>query len=443
MAPQRLLTYLKQSATLGVPYGVILIFGAFGPATTHLLPIDESNILGTIFLLNISLSMLFTPIKFFKMKHIKKAVILFTSIVTSGVIFFPIVSFKLQVVIMCLFGINLGLFARIWAFKIQHIRQKINQVILLVGVLLISYGLLYIANVTFPSIPKNYVTVLPGLLLISCLALYFPLPEFSYKDKSFSNSILGKFPAKVLIIIYIIFITAGFTYVGIYPKLIEYQPYDRYYNVLPFLLTLLLIPFIIKKLGQRALLYLGITCLGLSYCFFLFTPQTSIYFLIQSFLQPGWAFLDFFAWILGLEIASIIHRPQYVNKTVGAFLLGTFTGALLFQLLKDYFPITSPIFLFLSIVPLFMVIPLFFHIYQQEFETEQTTEKLPIDRLTKREQEITLYLMDGKTQKEIMEITNISKNTLKTHSRNIYRKLDVKNRDELCQKNIIKKKLII
>lgn len=443
MAPQRLLTYIKESATLGIPYGVILIFGAFGPATTQLLSLDESNYLGTIFLLCISVSMLFTPIKFFTLKHIREIIILFTLITGLGVIIFPIISIQIKIIIMCLFGVNLGLFARIWAFKIQHIRQKINQVLLLVGVLFISYGLLYIANVTFPSIPKNYITVLPGLLLILCLTLYFPLPVFVYKEKSYAVNILGKFPPKVLIIIYIIFITAGFTYVGIYPKLVEYQPFDRYYNVLPFLLTLLLIPFIINKLGQRALLYLGITCLGLSYCFFLFTPQTSIYFLIQSFLQPGWAFLDFFAWMIGLEIASIIHRPQYVNKTVGAFLLGTFTGALLFQLLKDHFPITSPIFLFLSIVPLFMVIPLFFYIYQQEFETDKTVEKLPIDRLTKREQEIALHLMDGKSQKEILQLTNISKNTLKTHSRNIYRKLDVKNRDELCQKNMVKKKLII
>lgn len=443
MASKRLLTYIKHSATLGVPYGVILIFGAFGPATSQLLTLEESNILGTIFLLCISLSMMLTPIKLFHFKYIKEVIILFTFITASGVILFPIVPFRFKVTIMCLFGMNLGLFARIWAFKIQHIRNSINQVKLLVGVLLISYGLLYIANITFPSIPKHYITVLPSLLLLSCLSLYFPLPEFKYKNREFSKDTLGRFPSKVLVIIFIIFITAGFTYVGIYPKLVEYQPYDRYYNVLPFLLTLLIIPLIINRLGKRALLYLGITFLGLSYCFFLFTPQTSIYFLIQSFLQPGWAFLDFFAWILGVEIASIIQRPQYVNRTVGAFLLGTFTGAVLFQLLKDHFPISSPIFLFLSIVPLFMVIPLFFYIFQQTFEKNQAIDLLSMDNLTKREQEIAQYLFDGKTQKEIMELTNISINTLKTHSRNIYRKLGVKNRDELSHKNSIMKKLII
>ncbi len=53
--------------------------------------------------------------------------------------------------------------------------------------------------------------------------------------------------------------------------------------------------------------------------------------------------------------------------------------------------------------------------------------------LTKREVEITLLLMEGKTNKVIAETIFISLRTVETHIRNVYEKLQVSNKIELLK----------
>lgn len=52
------------------------------------------------------------------------------------------------------------------------------------------------------------------------------------------------------------------------------------------------------------------------------------------------------------------------------------------------------------------------------------------EELTVREKEILGYLVQGLTNKEIAAVTHLATDTIKTHLRNIYRKLDVKNRSQ-------------
>ncbi len=56
-------------------------------------------------------------------------------------------------------------------------------------------------------------------------------------------------------------------------------------------------------------------------------------------------------------------------------------------------------------------------------------EEDPVE-LTPREQEILRHLIRGLTNKEISSATNLAVDTVKTHLRNIYRKLQVKNRTQ-------------
>lgn len=52
------------------------------------------------------------------------------------------------------------------------------------------------------------------------------------------------------------------------------------------------------------------------------------------------------------------------------------------------------------------------------------------EELTAREKEILNYLVQGLTNKEIAAATHLATDTIKTHLRNIYRKLGVKNRSQ-------------
>ena len=52
-------------------------------------------------------------------------------------------------------------------------------------------------------------------------------------------------------------------------------------------------------------------------------------------------------------------------------------------------------------------------------------------KLTMREKEIVQLIVKGKTTTEIADVLSISSNTIETHRRNLYRKLEVKNLTEL------------
>ncbi len=64
-------------------------------------------------------------------------------------------------------------------------------------------------------------------------------------------------------------------------------------------------------------------------------------------------------------------------------------------------------------------------------EKSLTDEFIKDFSITKREQEIILALLDGKSNKELAETLFVSAKTIETHLANIYRKVGVKNRLEL------------
>lgn len=58
------------------------------------------------------------------------------------------------------------------------------------------------------------------------------------------------------------------------------------------------------------------------------------------------------------------------------------------------------------------------------------------NKLTKREIEITYLIIDGLKNKKIAEHLNLSYETVKTHRKNIFRKLQVQNATELFLKTL-------
>lgn len=54
--------------------------------------------------------------------------------------------------------------------------------------------------------------------------------------------------------------------------------------------------------------------------------------------------------------------------------------------------------------------------------------------LTKKETEVALLLIEGRKRDEILSLCSIANNTLKSHIRHVYRKMDVNGRSELAEK---------
>ncbi len=105
----------------------------------------------------------------------------------------------------------------------------------------------------------------------------------------------------------------------------------------------------------------------------------------------------------------------------------------LMNLILSFILNSVPFIFFISISILIYHIFYKFYFSSPISKTEKTLTEDFIKNfsITKREQEIIIALLDGKSNKELAETLFVSEKTVETHLANIYRKVGVKNRLEL------------
>jgi DNA-binding CsgD family transcriptional regulator len=343
---------------------------------------------------------------------------------------------------MLLLGFTEGRIALRWSKEFNNIPASGNRIFILTFALFTAYFLLYLANASFPSIPVGIIPLTCSIILVGTIPFLRLISSEKYGTHLFfskdvpemGSDISAKSKVTIYIIIFIIYLSAGFTYTIIFPDMRTYGNIDRYYNVLPFVLMIPIAGLIVFKAGVRHLLNIGIALLGISYILYQLPHRTATYFLVESFIQPGWAFIDLFVWIIGSYIARKNGKYQLLPFCVAIFLSGTVTGAVLSILFLrlELHHYKTIVFLSLSLLPLFFVIPLLNRIVSyRNVDSKNLKSIIPDNLLTDRENEIAHLLLKNKSQKEICGEIHISINTLKTHTRNIYRKLGVKNKQDL------------
>ncbi len=148
--------------------------------------------------------------------------------------------------------------------------------------------------------------------------------------------------------------------------------------------------------------------------------------------------------ILPTIVASVFLRNKKgsVNYGLLSQIMIAFYPLLLFVPLDLVFFISSPFKLIdisYSLFSIFVYLFIARH-YIYNYEPEKKNLMMEIDTfyhqndVSKREREIIDLLLDGKSNKEIACELFISYNTVKTHVKNIYRKLEVSNRVQLVHK---------
>lgn len=168
-----------------------------------------------------------------------------------------------------------------------------------------------------------------------------------------------------------------------------------------------------------------------------------------SLVEAAFAFIDLFLWVTLAELASTQIHPYRIYgfglfANVFAILAGGFAGNLLIRSDSSHFVLTG-LFAAGAIFLTFLIMPSLLRRLEEvrtNHNNNDTTEprsglpemfhRMPgAGSLTKREKEITLLLLQGLTNRETAATLSISENTLKTHIRNIYRKVGVTQKREL------------
>lgn len=181
----------------------------------------------------------------------------------------------------------------------------------------------------------------------------------------------------------------------------------------------------------------------------IFLTATSVY-LVINMQGEGWKLLTRFVQYQIYPIASLfiglngltawILRGKVENKEIKnemTMIARNFSVTIPLSLIDMIFLKESHIRLsFLALTPFFLHV--FFHLsryYYLNYETYPSEQELIPNMvklgLTEREREIALLIIKGINYSDIGEELFISVNTVKTHSKNIYRKTGVSNRTQL------------
>ncbi len=432
--------------TLGFAYGSTMVFTFFGPIINYTTGTfaPTLSIIAVIFHV---IGFLFKPTKIAKQPTFFYA---FMVILLPLIAVFHILPYYLQMITTMLYAYIIGRIGCLWTYIANknipnHIKGKVISLSLF-----ISATILYVVNMTLPVLTKGISLFFPIVMCIIAVFLYLKVEQkynhnsICYleqtKEKSSSNFIF------VTIFLIVVYVAGGFTYTGIYPSFKKYAHIDRYYNVLFYLIAIIIAGIILDKYGRKICFVLGVGLLGISFTFFVMPSSLLIYFITQTFLQSGWAFVNAFGWSFSWDMAERSKNENLFPRGISAMLIGTSIGALLSHVIEHLGFGDSSIYGIVTFLPLFIAIMILVFFSETlntedknilEFNELQQIKELNV--LTPRELEVCYQILKELNNEQIGKVLFISKSTVKTHVSRIYSKLYISSRNEL--KNTIEKAL--
>lgn len=268
--------------------------------------------------------------------------------------------------------------------------------------------------------------------------------------------------------ILVISINSGILYQVVLPAFGHLTWLSGWYWALPYVAALLISKWIPARSKSSLLLYAAIALMGLSFTTFMVLDRSAVsYLVVITMLMGACGIFDLYGWTILGRIPCWGNPARTLGCGLSANVLGILVGGFLGKgIMAAGLPRFNPSILALMIVfVILMIVPALYNrvivlLGREEMpsaaalshamnglndndknrkaapgndtaEQEPQWEEEVLASLSQREKEVVRLLMRGRTYRMIAQETCLSENTIKTHIRNSYAKLDVRSKSEL------------
>jgi DNA-binding CsgD family transcriptional regulator len=297
---------------------------------------------------------------------------------------------------------------------------------------------LYLINIMvklgFETYAMNSLLV---VLSLSLLASNFLTFEKSYDYAFDTSKNIKKLIILIAAILFLINVNDGLSSKLIEPLFMEIEEHIIFYKRIPYIMAIIILVVFSDKLSHLSSFYIAIFLLGMSNVALMVLGINELGFYVnETMLQWGLGIGDLFIWTVVGHVGHLYGRPYKITSfALISLLTSVFLGRILgiiFSSSPDGGLYTIAVS-FTTVFVTILIIPNLFDTIDREvvkIKEENKFEK-KVNTLTEREIEIYNLLIKGKKNHEIAEELYITDNTLKTHLRNIYKKLNVAGKKEL------------
>lgn len=356
-----------------------------------------------------------------------------------------------------------GTFVTSWAFfyKLWSVPKDRGKVV--ADVLIYANIALTLADIFSKNISAYFGYIFILIVLASSILITIKLERVNktfpnHENSNINSDHLDKGLIQPIsffyLFIFLITLTSGTMFVVVYPYFGEFEMLASIYTNIPYILGLFIMRTITTKNNKAYTLYLGMFLLGISYIEFFIFPKTVLtFFLVMTPLLFAYGVFDYFWWRIMGDLFDYADSPSRIfGSGLAINVFGVWCGGLMglhimekskgehFMVAMFSIGILFVIFLILPILNHQMSKLLSNHAFFKFFSTLPVTKQdtviqsfTPTSELSEREKEIVSYVLKGFTYKEIANELYISENTIKTHSRNIYKKLGITSKYQLIQ----------
>ena len=341
-------------------------------------------------------------------------------------------------IIFTFMGIASVLFVIGWSYFFTISASYKDKIKVMGFTIVLGNLVLYLINIMvklgFETYAMNSLLV---VLSLSLLASNFLTFERSYDYAFDTSKNIKKLIILIAAILFLINVNDGLSSKLIEPLFMEIEEHIIFYKRIPYIMAIIILVVFSDKLSHLSSFYIAIFLLGMSNVALMVLGINELGFYVnETMLQWGLGIGDLFIWTVIGHVGHLYGRPYKITSfALISLLTSVFLGRILgiiFSSSPDGGLYTIAVS-FTTVFVTILIIPNLFDTIDREvvkIKEENKFEK-KVNTLTEREIEIYNLLIKGKKNQEIAEELFITDNTLKTHLRNIYKKLNVAGKKEL------------